>query len=264
MKNKWLISRLFNLGDKFSWKSLFDRTKRSFVEFLVVFSSILISLGVEKQGNEFEQRKSNIENIKSVRDEICTIQSYTEDYFETNAWVTEWFNEQYERWDNDSDSTFVDSNGDIPMKMFFSREPFSPKRIVFDAIKLDGTFRLLDKDLGRSVKEIYDGANLKYLIRNSEEEEKEIIKSFRYRLNTAWAQDLGSIDIDTIEFWLKNRAYIQRDKVMKHILLERIRNWIYIKSQLQSYKVLLDKNLVLLEKKLSKKESETVILWWWF
>jgi hypothetical protein len=31
--------------------------------------------------------------------------------------------------------------------MFFNRNPFTPKRIIFDAIKLDGTFRLLDKDL---------------------------------------------------------------------------------------------------------------------
>ena len=268
MKNKWILSKLFNLGDKFSWQSFFDRTKRSFIEFLVVFFSILISLGVEKQGNEFDQRKSNIENIKSLIEEVKSIKSYTDDYLVENEWVTDWYQKQYDRWELDSDSIFVNFNDnsrlDIPLSMFFNRNPFTPKRIIFDAIKLDGTFRLLDKDLGRLVKEIYDGEDLSYLMRNSEEEEKEIIKSFRYRLSTDWAQNLGSIDIETVEFWLKNRDYIQSDKVMKHILLERIRNWILINGQLQIYNGLLNKNIAFLEKRLKKKESETVIIWWWF
>ena len=51
---------------------------------------------------------------------------------------------------------------------------------------------------------------------------------------------------------------------MKHILFERIRNWITIKGQLEEYNDLLEQNVATLEKALKEKEDETVILWWWF
>ena len=94
----------------------------------------------------------------------------------------------------------------------------------FDAIKLDGTFRLLEKSLGRMVNNTYDGVDLNYLMRNSDPNEQENIKAFKNRITTVWAMDLDNIDTETTDFWVENRDYIQDDRVMKHILFERIRN----------------------------------------
>ena len=76
--------------------------------------------------------------------------------------------------------------------------------------------------------------------------------------------DLDNIDIETMDFWIENRKYIQRDRVMKHILFSRIENWITIKGQLAEYSILLEKSIVNLEKVLKEKEEETVFIWWWF
>ena len=51
---------------------------------------------------------------------------------------------------------------------------------------------------------------------------------------------------------------------MKHILFERIRNWIKIKGQLEEYNDLLEKNEATLEKAFKENEDEIGILWWWF
>ena len=114
------------------------------------------------------------------------------------------------------------------------------------------------------VNNTYDGVDLNYLMRNSDPNEQENIKAFKNRITTVWAMDLGNIDTETMEFWIENRKYIQKDRVMKHILFERIRNWITIKGQLEEYNNLLEQNVATLEKALKEKEDETVILWWWF
>jgi len=266
-KSNWLKS-LFTLGDNFSWKDFFDRIKKKGVEFFVVVFGILISLGIEKQGGKFDQRNSNIENIKSITEEVKSIKVYTEEYLEENVWVTDWFQQQYDRWGLDSDSAFVeyyeDSTFSVPLSMYYNHNPFNPPRVVFDAIKLDGTFRLLEKSLGRMVNNTYDGVDLNYLMRNSDPNEQENIKAFKNRITTVWAMDLDNIDTETTDFWVENRDYIQDDRVMKHILFERIRNWMVIKNQLEEYIKLLEQNLVTLEAALKAKEEETVFIWWWF
>tara|TARA_B110000046_G_scaffold148200_1_gene156055 strand:- start:206 stop:1024 length:819 start_codon:yes stop_codon:yes gene_type:complete len=266
-KKNWLVE-IFTLGDRFSWKSFFDRVKKSGVEFFVVVFGILISLGIEKQGGQFDQRNDNIENIKSITEEVKTIKSYTEEYLEENEWVTDWFQQQYDRWEIDNDSIFIefyeDSTFSIPMAMYYSHNPFNPRRVVFDAIKLDGTFRLLEKGLGRMVSNTYDGVDLNYLIRNTDVFEQENIKEFKNRITNVWAMDLDNIDTETVEFWIQNREYIQRDRVMKHILFSRIQNWITIRGQLQAYNTLLEKSIVNLEKAQKAKDEETVFIWWWF
>ena len=54
------------------------------------------------------------------------------------------------------------------MGMYVNRDPFDPPRVNFDAIKLDGTFRLMPKEVGLKMTEIYDGTELRYLIENTE------------------------------------------------------------------------------------------------
>ena len=261
------LQSLFTLGDKFSWQDFFDRVKKSGVEFFVVVFGILISLGIEKQGGEFDKRQDNIENIKNLSGEVKKIKSYTQEYISENEWVISWFQQQYDRWNIDSDSAFInyeDSSYNIPLSMYNNHNPFNPPRVVFDAIKLDGTFRLLKKELGQMVHNTYDGVDLNYLMRNTDALEAKNIDEFKQRITNVWAMDLDNIDIETMDFWIENRKYIQRDRVMKHILFSRIENWITIKGQLAEYDILLEKSIVNLEKVLKEKEEETVFIWWWF
>ena len=263
----WFV-RLFTLGKTFSLKDFFDRFKKSIVEFMVIVFGILISFSVEKQGQKYDERAANIENLKSLSEELVNIKGYTEDYMSENEWVTSWFQGQYDRWEEDDDFVFIeieqDSSVNIPLSMYFMHNPFNPPRIVFNAIKLDGTFRLLDTEIGRMVNNIYDGVDVNYLMRNTDAVEQENVKEFKDRVTNIWARDLNNINTETSDFWFKNRRYIQSDRVAKHILYSRIQNWLVVSQQLQDYDGLLDQNIGVLDSALLAKEEEVEFLWWWF
>ena len=114
------------------------------------------------------------------------------------------------------------------------------------------------------VHNTYDGVDLNYLMRNTYALEAKNIDDFKQRVTNVWAVDLDNIDIETIDFWIENRKYVQRDRVIKHILFSRIENWITIKGQLAEYDQLLQKSVAALEKRLKDKEGEFVFIWWWF
>ena len=61
-KLNWFL-RLITLGDRFSLGDFFDRAKKGFVEFLIVFFGVLVSFGVEQKGDDFEDREWNIEKF---------------------------------------------------------------------------------------------------------------------------------------------------------------------------------------------------------
>ena len=64
----WFI-RLFTVGDRFSLRDFYDRLKKGFVEFLIVFFGVLVSFSVEQQGENFDDREKNIDNLMNLRDE---------------------------------------------------------------------------------------------------------------------------------------------------------------------------------------------------
>ena len=73
------------------------------------------------------------------------------------------------RWEQDIDSVFIDWEPDQEFSFcsdgtyYTNRDAFNPPRVVYDAIKLDGTFRFLGSDIGRLINDNYDGTDLKYL-----------------------------------------------------------------------------------------------------
>ena len=105
-KLSWYL-RLITLGDRFSYQDFFDRFKKGFVEFLIVFFGVLVSFSVEQQGENFGDRESNIDNLIGLRDELIDMHEYTLEYIGQNEWVTEMYYEQYLRWDQDNDSVFI-------------------------------------------------------------------------------------------------------------------------------------------------------------
>ena len=78
-KLSWYL-RLITLGDRFSYQDFFDRFKKGFVEFLIVFFGVLVSFSVEQQGENFGDRESNIDNLIGLRDELIDMHEYTLEY----------------------------------------------------------------------------------------------------------------------------------------------------------------------------------------
>ena len=102
----WLL-RAITLGDRFSIQDFYDRVKKGFVEFLIVFFGVLVSFGVESQGEDFGDRESNVDNLIGLRDEMKDIQDYTHIYMEENEWIRNLYNRLYNQWEHDRDSVFL-------------------------------------------------------------------------------------------------------------------------------------------------------------
>jgi len=271
-KLNWFL-RLITLGDRFDIKDFWDRVKKSAVEFIILVFGVTVSFGIEQQGGVSDNRNDGIENLENLREEIDKMIIYTDKYIETVDWVTELYQKQYNRWDKDNDSVFIDFQEDdeepdgkyhfSPMGMYTNRDPFNPPRVNFDAIKLDGTFRLMPKEVGLMMTDIYDGTELRYLIENTGKNEERYVQQFVERIANKWVYDLPWVDVDYNEFWIENRKYIQEDKFIKYNLYKRIDLWEYsVKEQLQNYKTSLNEGAKMLDSVIAVRNSEFELIWW--
>lgn len=271
-KLNWFL-RLITLGDRFDIKDFWDRVKKSIVEFVILVFGVTVSFGIEQQGGVSDNRADGIENLENLREEVGKMITYTDEYIGQIDWVTELYQKQYNRWEQDNDSVFIDWQLDeeepdgkyyfAPMGLYVQRDPFDPPRVNFDAIKLDGTFRLMPKEVGLKMTEIYDGTELKYLIENTGKNEERYVQQFVDRIANKWVYDLPWVDVDYNEFWIENRKYIQNDKFIKYNLYKRLDLWQYnVKDQLQTYKVSLIESTKLLDSVIAVRESEFEFIWW--
>ncbi len=271
-KLNWFL-RLITLGDRFDIKDFWDRVKKSSVEFIILVFGVTVSFGIEQQGGVSDNRHDGIENLENLREEIDKMIAYTDFYIEQIDWVTELYQKQYSKWDQDNDSIFIDFQEDdeepdgkyyfSPMGMYTQRDPFNPPRVNFDAIKLDGTFRLMPKEVGLKMTEIYDGTELRYLIENTGKNEERYVQQFVDRIANKWVYELPWVDVDYNEFWIENRKYIQEDKFIKYNLYKRIDLWEYsIKEQLQNYKNSLKEGAQMLDSVIAVRDSEFELIWW--
>ena len=261
------IMRLFTLGDRFDLRDFYDRLKKSTVEFAVIFFGILMSFGVEQQWGKSEEREDSIENLNNLKNEIEEMIAYTDGYKENIILAYELFTEQYYRWEEKNENIFIqyyqDSSYVIPFELYSNRNPFNPPRVTYDAIKLDGTFRLLDDSVGRLMTDIYDGTNLKYLIENSSVEEQKFIDQFNERVNYKWIYDLDYISLSSEDFWKENWKYVQKDKFLKYNLYRRLQMWdTSLFVQLDDYKNQLMKGEKVLDSVIAVRESEIEIIYW--
>ena len=271
-KLNWFL-RLITLGDRFDIKDFWDRVKKSIVEFVILVFGVTVSFGIEQQGGESDNRHDGIENLHNLRQEVDEIIAYTDEYIEQIDWVTDMYQKQYDKWEKDNDSVFIywqldedEPDGKYyfsPMGMYNNRNPFDPPRVNFDAIKLDGTFRLLPRNVGLKMTEIYDGTELKYLIENTGVKEERYVNQFIDRVANKWVFDLPWVDLDYNEFWIENRKYIQNDKFMKYNLFKRLDLWQWsVKDQLQEYRNSLTESTKMLDSVIAVRDSEFEFIWW--
>mgnify|MGYP005728820913 CR=1 FL=1 len=271
-KLNWFL-RLVTLGDRFDIKDFWDRVKKSIVEFVILVFGVTVSFGIEQQGGESDNRHDGIENLQNLRQEVDEIIAYTDEYIEQIDWVTDMYQKQYDKWEKDNDSVFIHWQLDedepdgkyyfSPMGMYNNRNPFDPPRVNFDAIKLDGTFRLLPRNVGLKMTEIYDGTELKYLIENTGVKEERYVNQFIDRVANRWVFDLPWVNLDYNEFWIENRKYIQNDKFMKYNLFKRLDLWQWsVKDQLQEYRNSLTESTKMLDSVIAVRDSEFEFIWW--
>ena len=271
-KLNWFL-KLITLGDRFDIKDFWDRVKKSIVEFVILVFGVTVSFGIEQQGGESDNRHDGIENLTNLREEVEKIIEYTDAYIEQVDWVSELYQKQYNRWEKDNDSVFIDWQLDeeepdgkyyfSPMGMYVNRDPFDPPRVNFDAIKLDGTFRLMPKEVGLKMTEIYDGTELRYLIENTGKNEERYVNQFIDQIANKWVYDLPWVDVDYNEFWIENRKYVQNDKFIKYNLYKRLDLWQYsVKDQLQVYRNSLIESTKLLDSVIAVRDSEFEFIWW--
>ena len=264
----WFM-RIITLGDRFSVQDFYDRIKKGFVEFLIVFFGVLVSFGVESQGEDFGDRESNIDNLVGLRNEMQDIHSYTEDYIYENQWTIAQYKLLYDQWEDDNENVFilldqVDEEPYSPLSFYNNYNPFNPPRVVYESIKLDGTFRFLGSEVGRFVNDTYDGTDLKYLILNTDREEKVYVDQFEARVANKWIYELEEVDLYEVDFWIKNRKFIQRDRFLRYNLFKRLVLWGQIAEQLEEYDGALQNNIRRLDSVIKVKEDQfTFIYWWW-
>ena len=264
----WFL-RAITLGDRFSYQDFYDRVKKGFVEFLIVFFGVLVSFSVENQGEDFGDREANIDNLVNLRDEMNDIKIYTQEYIEENKWIRALYQKLYDEWEYKKDSVYVwidDADGEAysPLSFYSNYNPFNPPRVVYEAIKLDGTFRFLGSEIGRIVNNIYDGTDLKYLMLNSDREEQVYVDQFEGTIANKWIFDLDFIDLYEMDFFVDNRKYIQQDKYLKYNLFKRLGLWTQVSEQLVDYDVTLTKSIRKLDSVIKVKDDEFTIIWWWF
>ena len=274
-KVNWFL-QLITLGDRFSWRDFYDKLKEGIVNFAIVFFGVLLSFGVEQKGMRDDLREDGIENLYKLRDEIKEMIEYTDIYADEIRWVSEIFRKQFYRWEKDTDSGFIDwyedtedeENGGFyftPMANYNQRNPFDPPRTTFEAIKLDGTFRLLPDEVGRRMTDAYEGQDVRYLIENTGKNgiEERYVNQFIDRVATKWVYDLPPFDLNEIEFWIKNRKYIQADKFLRYNLFKRVEMWDYdVRLQVDKYKEFLEGSYRMLDSVIAAREREYKIIYW--
>ena len=263
----WFL-KLITLGDRFSMGDFFDRAKKGFVEFLIVFFGVLVSFGVEQKGDDFENREWNIENLHNLKAEMDSIKVYTLEKQEVLGMVMEAYKELYETWDSGDKYQFIWIYGkddyDFPLEMYTNRDPFNPPRVVYDAIKLDGTFRFLGSEIGQSVYNTYEGQDLKYLKLNTDKEEEVFTRKFNDRVDSKWVFDLEEIDFDSPQFWIKNREYVENDQYVKYNLFKRMELWEQTAEQIERYLKVVESSIELVSEEIKIKDAEITIVYWVF
>lgn len=270
---KWYI-KLFTLGKNFSSRTFSDNSKKYLLNAIGLFIVVTFTFYVESVGDDYEKRQEYLEVVKSLQDEINKMLIYTDEYAEQIDWALEIYQKQYDRWEVDNDSIFLDFQEDdeepdgkyyfAPMGMFYNRDPFYPMTSSYKLFK-KGTldFALINQAISTKIIEIYDGINLKFLKETTGEREKRIISQFTKMVNEKWTNDLPSVDIDYNEFWIENRKYIQGDKEIKRILYERIDLWEYnIKWQLQVFSKSLREGKEMLDSLILAMDKEKFFLYW--
>ena len=178
---KWYI-KLFTLGKKFSSKTFSDNTKKFLLNAAGLFVVVTFTFYVENLGDEYETKQKYIKLVKDISSGMNDILVYSEEYKENTDFVAEVYIKQFDKWEVDNDSIFIDFTEDeeepdgkyyfAPMSWFNLYNPFIPPIGsgyfgIFESGNQD--FKLVDPFTTKIIAEIMKGTDLKYLKENTNE-----------------------------------------------------------------------------------------------
>lgn len=271
-KKKYL--KLFTLGKKFSSKTFSDNTKKLLLNALALFVVVTFTFYVESVGDNYENRQKYLDISKKILDELYLVSDYTDTYISQTDNLLPMYKKQIDRWDNDNDSIFIDyfknknaPNGKYyyaPLGLFTNTKVFNPPRIEYKTFS-KGTqdFFLINPEISNRIFELYEGSDIQYLSEETAKNEEKYINQFMDRLENKWVEDLPSVDIESKEFWIKNRKYFQNDKFLKHLFKKRYDLWRFIvKDQLSYQNEIIKKDIKSLDSVIQRMNNEKYFLYW--
>ena len=257
-KNKepkaWFL-KLFPSITQFNSKIFSNNTKKIILNALALFIVVTFTFYVESVGDEYKNRQKYLDISKSILSELYLASEYTDEYIAQTDFMLPMYQKQYDRWDIDNDSVFIDyfenekaSNGKFyfaPLGLFNNTKPYNPPRTEYRTFS-KGTqdFFLINPEISNRIFELYEGSDIQYLSEDTGKNEEKYLNQFIDRIESKWVEDLPWVDIDSKEFWIENRKYIQNDKFLKHLLKKRNDLWrLNVREQLSYQNELIKKTL---------------------
>src|SRR6056300_205601 len=270
---KWYV-KLFTLGDKFSSQTFSDNTKKFSLNAIGLFVVVTFTFYVESVGDDYENRKKYVDVAKGILEELYMTSEYTDNYIERIDLLSAMYRKQYDRWEIDNDSIFIDYQEDEKepdgkyyfalMAIYGHRDPYTPPRVKYDTFsKGNQDFFLINPEISNLIYTLYEGTGLKHLIEDTGKVEMKYIDKFFDRVDNKWSADLPWIDIDHNEFWIQNRKYIQNDKYIKFNLNRRLDLWEYnVKEELSYQNEIIKEDIKALDSIIQVMDNEKHFLYW--
>jgi hypothetical protein len=270
---KWFV-KLFTLGKNFSSKTFSDNTKKLLLNSLSLFIVVTFTFYVESVGDVYRNRQKYLDVSKNILIELYLVSEYTDEYIVQTDFVLPMYEKQYNRWDIDNDSIFIDffvdekaPNGKFyyaPLGLFKNTKPYNPPRTEYKTFSR-GTqdFFLINPEISNRIFELYDGSDIQYLFEDTGKNEEKYVNQFINRIESKWVEDLSWLDIDSLAFWIENRKYIQNDKFLKHLLKKRNDLWRFnVREELSYQNELIKKDIKSLDSTIQKMSNEKYFFYW--
>ena len=268
-KFKSFFLKIFTVGNRFSVRDFYDRLKKYAVEGIGIFMVISFSFYVENKGGEYEMTKSYLEMLHAFKKDILETKNYADNFMSNLKEEGQIYRVQLDKWNVDNDSVFITSFEDEDGKYFYppiayfnNYNPFIPSKRGQKIFEMGGVdFELLNNSVSESINEFYD-KTLYYLEENSTSYEKKYIQDFEDRIVKVWSSDIGNIELTKNQFWIDNRRYIQKDKVLYNLIKFRLGLWDEELYQLEVIVDDLNSTLEKVETVIQEMEDEVYFVYW--
>ena len=268
-KFKSFLLKIFTVGNRFSVSDFYDRLKKYAVEGIGIFMVISFSFYVENKGGEYEMTKSYLEMLHAFKKDILETKNYADNFMSNLKEEGQIYRVQLDKWNVDSDSVFITSFEDEDGKYFYppiayfnNYNPFIPSKRGQKIFEMGGVdFELLNNSVSESINEFYD-KTLYYLEENSTSYEKKYIQDFEDRIVKVWSSDIGNIELTKNQFWIDNRRYIQKDKVLYNLIKFRLGLWDEELYQLEDTVDDINSTLEKVETVIQEMEDEVYFVYW--
>ena len=269
---KWYV-RLFTLGTKFSSQTFSDNFKKFLLNGTGLFVVVTFTFYVENLGDEYETKQKYVESVKEINSGLESILLYSNEFREQANWVAELYTNQYNKWEIDNDSIFIDFQEDdeepdgkyyfAPMAMFDLYDTFNPPSLGFEIFKSGNQdFKMVDPFTTSVITDIMEGTDLKIMEGNTNQKEKKIVEEYETIIKK-WAAKIDVTTKNNNQFWIQNRKFIQNDNELKYLLYRRMELWTYnIGEQVDNYIKNVENDQRLLDSMINIFENEKYFLYW--